>query len=205
MDELEISGKRYISSRRAAKENHYHTDYIGQLIRAKKIIGSKVGRAWYVEEESLKAYLNQEAPKVEVSHSHTVHVEQVRHIPVQEAHTAPRPLTIQHAPQSLRYITDDEPPIYTQKSIDAQDMHGIQEVQEAAPAYIESKSTHAEHVMSAYEIERNINGSKRNLVVAVVIVAGLIAFAGAAYASIFGSTKVVIEQGKVQSANVLSF
>lgn len=56
MDELEISGKRYLSSRRAAKENHYHADYIGQLIRSGKVIGTKVGRAWYVEEESLGAY-----------------------------------------------------------------------------------------------------------------------------------------------------
>lgn len=60
MDELEISGKRYISSRRAAKEHKYHSDYIGQLIRAKKVVGTKVGRAWYVEIESLAAYFNKE-------------------------------------------------------------------------------------------------------------------------------------------------
>ncbi len=41
MDELEISGKRYISTRLAAKEHKYHADYIGQLIRAKKILGQK--------------------------------------------------------------------------------------------------------------------------------------------------------------------
>ncbi len=57
MDELDISGKRYISSKRAAKENRYHVDYIGQLIRAGKITGSKVGRTWYVEAESLDTYL----------------------------------------------------------------------------------------------------------------------------------------------------
>jgi hypothetical protein len=62
MDELEISGKRYISSRRAGKENKYHADYIGQLIRAKKVEGQKVGRAWYVDAESLAAYLGKEAP-----------------------------------------------------------------------------------------------------------------------------------------------
>ena len=60
MDELEISGKRFISSKRAAKENRYHTDYIGQLIRSGKIVGSKVGRTWYVEAESLAAYLGKE-------------------------------------------------------------------------------------------------------------------------------------------------
>lgn len=60
MDELVISGKRFISSRRVAKENGYHTDYIGQLIRGGKLTGQKVGRAWYVESTSLEAYLGKE-------------------------------------------------------------------------------------------------------------------------------------------------
>ncbi len=60
MDELEISGKRYISTRRAAKEHKYSPDYIGQLIRAKKVIGQKVGRSWYVEEKSLTNYFDGE-------------------------------------------------------------------------------------------------------------------------------------------------
>lgn len=57
MEELEISGKRYISTRRAAREHGYHSDYMGQLIRGKKVVGQKVGRAWYIEEGSLNAYL----------------------------------------------------------------------------------------------------------------------------------------------------
>ena len=61
MDELEIDGKKYLSSRRAAKEHKYHIDYFGQLIRAGKVHGKKVGRSWYVEETSLKSYLLQEA------------------------------------------------------------------------------------------------------------------------------------------------
>ncbi|KKW35718.1 MAG: hypothetical protein UY83_C0003G0002 [Candidatus Adlerbacteria bacterium GW2011_GWA1_54_10] len=57
MDELEISGKRFISSRRAAKDNGYTQDYIGQLIRSGKIKGQKVGRAWYVDAISLAVHL----------------------------------------------------------------------------------------------------------------------------------------------------
>ncbi len=57
MDELEISGKRYISSKRAGKEHNYHPDYIGQLIRANKIPGQKVGRSWYVDADALTTYL----------------------------------------------------------------------------------------------------------------------------------------------------
>lgn len=67
MDELEISGKRYISTRRAGKEHKYHSDYIGQLIRAGKVDGQKVGRSWYVAEDSLAEYLGKEAaPKAPV-------------------------------------------------------------------------------------------------------------------------------------------
>jgi hypothetical protein len=61
MDELQISGKRFISSRRIAKDNGYHTDYIGQLIRGGKIKGQKVGRTWYVDEASFAAYLGEES------------------------------------------------------------------------------------------------------------------------------------------------
>jgi len=60
MDELEISGKRYISTRRAGKEHKYHSDYIGQLIRGGKVKGQKVGRSWYVDESSLSSYLGKE-------------------------------------------------------------------------------------------------------------------------------------------------
>lgn len=60
MDELEISGKRYISAKRIAKENRYHPDYVGQLIRAGRISGTKVGRAWYVDEVSFIQYLGKE-------------------------------------------------------------------------------------------------------------------------------------------------
>src|SRR5581483_12286201 len=68
MDELEISGKRYISTRRAAKEHKYHADYIGQLVRGKKVVGQKVGRSWYVSEESLNAYFEGEkSPVVQVA------------------------------------------------------------------------------------------------------------------------------------------
>lgn len=60
MDALHISGKWYISSRRAAKEHGYHADYIGQLIRTGKVKGQKVGRAWYVLADSLADYFEKE-------------------------------------------------------------------------------------------------------------------------------------------------
>lgn len=83
MDELEISGKRYISSRRAAKENKYHSDYIGQLIRGGKLVGKKVGRAWYVEADSLARFLEQtEEPR------HVVHIPHKEDVEVHEKDSA---------------------------------------------------------------------------------------------------------------------
>src|SRR3989344_2500809 len=57
MDEIELGGRKFISARRAAKDNGYATDYIGQLIRGGKIEGQKGGRGWFVEVSSLENYL----------------------------------------------------------------------------------------------------------------------------------------------------
>ncbi len=83
MDELEISGKRYISSRRAGKEHHYHPDYIGQLIRAHKIPGQKVGRSWYVDAEALNSYLyTKDEQKIPASIPATIPPRSMTTIPV---------------------------------------------------------------------------------------------------------------------------
>lgn len=55
MDELEIQGRIYISSKRASELTGYAKDYIGQLAREGKIGGTRVGRAWYVDQEAILA------------------------------------------------------------------------------------------------------------------------------------------------------
>ena len=60
VDELEIQGKKYISSKRASELTGYAKDYVGQLARAGKIPGTRVGRAWYVEEATILAHANSE-------------------------------------------------------------------------------------------------------------------------------------------------
>lgn len=117
MDELEISGKRYISSKRAAKENRYHIDYIGQLIRAGKITGSKVGRSWYVEVESLDAFLGKErtfSVKPIVVQNYIPTVVEKHELPSRvppppiEASTSQTSIT-QPVSKGLTYLQDDEP------------------------------------------------------------------------------------------------
>ena len=98
MDTLQISGKWYISTGRAAKEHGYHADYIGQLIRSGQIKGQKVGRSWYVLADSLTDYFenNKSTKKVLKSKkdsNRTVTVrtkEEARHIsaPIKEGKVA---------------------------------------------------------------------------------------------------------------------
>jgi hypothetical protein len=56
MDEIVVTGKTYLSSKKAAKTYHYATDYIGQLCRAGKVDCQRFGRAWYVNADSLTEY-----------------------------------------------------------------------------------------------------------------------------------------------------
>ena len=105
MDELQISGKRFISSRRAAKDNGYTTDYIGQLIRAGKVRGQKVGRAWYVEADSFSSYLeNGHTPEPVVESSQEEIQGQTVESPVAEIE-APAPVVVESAPEPVEEIS----------------------------------------------------------------------------------------------------
>src|SRR3989344_4642516 len=55
-DELFLSGKTYVSSKRAADTSGYAQDYIGQLARGGLIDAQRVGGLWYVSMESLSGY-----------------------------------------------------------------------------------------------------------------------------------------------------
>lgn len=56
MDVVTHNGKDYKKATLVAKEFGYTTDYIGQLCRAKKVDARLVGRAWYVNVDSLQAH-----------------------------------------------------------------------------------------------------------------------------------------------------
>lgn len=56
MDVVTHNGITYKKASAVAKEFKYTTDYIGQLCRAKKIDARLVGRAWYVNPESLTGH-----------------------------------------------------------------------------------------------------------------------------------------------------
>jgi hypothetical protein len=55
-DHIELDGKMYISSTKAAEDMGYSKDYIGQLARAGKIDAKLIGRSWYVADTSIKEH-----------------------------------------------------------------------------------------------------------------------------------------------------
>lgn len=54
MDEILIEGKKYVSSKQAAKMTGYAKDYVGQLCREGRVPARLVGRGWYVLESAIQ-------------------------------------------------------------------------------------------------------------------------------------------------------
>jgi hypothetical protein len=63
---LIINGKEYVQSSALTTLYKYTPDYIGKLAREEKIIGTQVGRQWYIEPESLKVFLHKVAIEKEI-------------------------------------------------------------------------------------------------------------------------------------------
>lgn len=51
-----VNGKEYLPSSTLCKAFGYSSDYVGKLAREEKILGTLVGRQWFVEHESLKIF-----------------------------------------------------------------------------------------------------------------------------------------------------
>ncbi len=56
MDELELEGETYFSTKRAAKETGYAKDYVGQLCREGRVTARLVGRSWYVLASAIREH-----------------------------------------------------------------------------------------------------------------------------------------------------
>lgn len=54
---LNVNGKVYLPSNELAATFGYSSDYLGKLARDEKIIGTLIGRQWFIEPESLKTFL----------------------------------------------------------------------------------------------------------------------------------------------------
>lgn len=56
-DEIICNGKCHLSLRSAARVSGYHRDYLGQMIRAEKLLGVRIGRSYYIERGKLSEFL----------------------------------------------------------------------------------------------------------------------------------------------------
>lgn len=220
MDELEISGKRYISSKRIAKENRYHPDYVGQLIRGGKIIGTKVGRAWYVEEQSFADYLNGEDKAYQAPvavpppprEMHPIATEKKREEiivhPTPEQHVAVRPAAPVVEPAikktSLTYVSDSSPLFpAVKRSSDVRPAPVYKEVYEspvvevAAPAPREEVAMYEEvEEEQKQEVRRKIGAGA---VILSLTAAAAVFFAIAFFGSVAINSTVSVEKGKPAS------
>ncbi len=132
METLEIEGKSYVAAKAAAREHHYTSDYLGQLIRGGKLVGKKVGRAWYVEVDSLDHFIQSVANPASETNIHEEKPVVLMPLPVAEEQVVAAQEVVQNVPVSvtimrkpievspavrhelneafpLRYLTDDEP------------------------------------------------------------------------------------------------
>jgi len=193
MDELEISGKRYISSKRAARENRYHVDYIGQLIRSGKIIGSKVGRTWYVEVDSLNNYLGQENALNTSSHISNQNQSAMQTYQQKNIQAA-SPVVI----GGLRYISDDEPllpPVQKQEPVHIR-REVVEEMPRLQPRVQEEDYEYEEPVR---EEVRYTQPTPKGLLYLTAAV-GVVALAGAFSLSYFLQYDTTVEAANVTSS-----
>lgn len=51
--QLRVNGKQYLQSNELASTFGYSADYLGKLAREEKILGTQIGRQWFIEPESL--------------------------------------------------------------------------------------------------------------------------------------------------------
>lgn len=227
MDELELSGRRHLSAKRAAREHRYHSDYIGQLIRSGKVAGQKVGRSWYVDAESLSAYLKGETqpPPPQVSQSVPPPVAVPVPPPVVETEAPAQPPVVEkvvaqqneEAAAPIHITKVDEPvvepqpqPIPTPPPPPAPAPAGLRFIPDEEPivqaVYTMPKGAAASQRMHEAEEERvMVTSTPRRRAMSVALAAlALFAFIGALASSYFVVHRTIVVDDRATAAVQLS-
>src|SRR3989344_188494 len=203
MDELEISGKRYISSRRAAKDNNYTQDYVGQLIRSGKVKGQKVGRAWYVESASLHDYLENE-PKADaspeiLSQRSSVLLEDSARPFAQELPTLQEPEQKKEEPEPVRITINKEPEVASPKYEVHSGLRYIEEEENPLPD-IERKIRISRQEAPVPKAPRpTVRKSKSTAGRIFTLMVGVVLVVAIAGAASFVTYRISAEEGKTAS------
>lgn len=67
---LRVNGKEYLPSAELGKKFNYTSDYISKLARDEKVLGTQVGRQWFIEPESLRTYIQQLEVEKKINQEH---------------------------------------------------------------------------------------------------------------------------------------
>ena len=229
MDELEIAGRRYLSTRRAAKEHKYTPDYVGQLIRGGKVVGKKVGRSWYVEEASLNAYLNGEAAPARAVTAATqvapapapvneVAVENIPEPEMQKEEIKEEEKTFEPVIVKTKNLEEHHIPIRTTvMPVQEKPVAGLRYIADDEPALPEIKrkvtlttapavSVRREVAEAPHEEEEReeyaeiiLNKKIGTFAIVGLVIAGIVTLSATAVLSATLSSRIVVEQGQVAS------
>lgn len=60
-----MEGNKKLRLKEAAELSGYHSDYLGHLIRSKKLKGEKIGKSWFVIESDVRDLLRQKRREIE--------------------------------------------------------------------------------------------------------------------------------------------
>jgi len=109
MEELVFDSKKFISSKRAAELTGYAKDYVGQLCRMGKVVARQVGRAWYIEEESILRHkgIDSNLPEAMVREPERIQPEKESDRVVESIHQSVEP-EINVAPATIKTSDDRE-------------------------------------------------------------------------------------------------
>lgn len=162
MDSIDLQGKKYISSKRAAKITGYAQDYVGQLARGEKIPATRVGRSWYVSERDILEHagklpsetvkLGQEATE---SHSLSTGVSQGKRT-LHSLQNAPRGDSFKTW-SSIQYLSDESDLIPSSVKTEEKAIDQKAEISSKNIA-IPLRRIHSKTLPSSSPIERSIDG-----------------------------------------------
>ena len=121
--ELIFDNTKYISSKRASEISGYTQDYVGQLCRDGRVDGRRVGRSWYVHEDSLLLYASAEKKGMSSAEKGVIHNSLIR--PAEAVGSDKKPRIIDRATSEASVEHNDDSIVYTNERNDEHFFKGV--------------------------------------------------------------------------------
>jgi hypothetical protein len=113
MNTVVVDGVTYTKAKEVSKKYHYTTDYLGQLCRAGKIDCQLVGRAWYINTESVQGHKNADSTGARENEKAIKN----NYISVNNQLVEPRLRKHTISPQRLAFLRKIQEPVHTRQSV----------------------------------------------------------------------------------------